>query len=333
MTTPFGILRFHEQFFERIWGGQRLSTLYGKPTPKDRPIGEAWLISDHPSAPSVVRDGPHAGRTLHDLVVEDPVSLLGSIERLTPGGRFPLLLKILDANEPLSVQVHPDDETAIASQEPDVGKTEMWYVIHAEPGSQLFVGIEPGATGEKIKDAITRGTLENFLVRRDVAAGDSVLVEAGTVHAIGGGILLAEIQQNSDLTYRLYDWNRCDANGKRRELHIEKGLRATNLAAFPAWREASGHKNREIKITSTKVLSLSDYFVTTHLCIHGECEVEKPGQFLILFSINCTLGVSCGTGKTIIEPGSCGLISADEKSITIAGAGEALLYSAWPLDS
>ncbi|MBM3290832.1 MAG: mannose-6-phosphate isomerase, partial [Candidatus Hydrogenedentes bacterium] len=268
MPTNYGILRFHEQYFERIWGGQRLRTLYGKPIPPDKPIGEAWLISDHPSAVSVVADGPHAGRTLHDLIEEDAEALLGPGVKLTPHGRFPLLLKLLDSTDVLSVQVHPDDATAAALGEPDVGKTEMWHVLHADPGAELICGLRPGTTPDQMRAAIASGTLERHLVRFTVKPGDSVYVPAGTVHAIGKGIVLAEIQQNSDLTYRLYDWSRVDASGKARELHVEKGLRATRF--FPADCVENTNNSHIHNVESDWThLASGQYFSAHKLDLHG----------------------------------------------------------------
>ncbi len=327
MPDSLGILRFQEQYFERIWGGQRLNTLYGKPIPLDRPIGEAWLVSDHPSAPSVVVEGPHTGKTLHDLVVEDPVGLLGSRSFLTPDGRFPLLLKILDPSDVLSVQVRPDDAMALALHEPDVGKTEMWYVLHADPGAELICGVKSGITKDQMRDAINSGTLEDQLISRTVLPGDSVFVEAGTVHAIGKGIVLAEIQQNSDITYRRYDWNRVDAAGNSRTLHIEKGLTATNLTAEPVWKSKNDASGSLLNLTNSYSIVESRYFNTSRIALTDSTIVHKKGHFLIILLVSGSIFVSSETEKTPLRQGECLLLPACCENITLLGTGEVLLYS------
>jgi mannose-6-phosphate isomerase len=222
-------LFFEEHYFERIWGGRGLAERFGKALPADTRVGETWLISDHPSAESVVASGAWTGRTLHDLIELDAEGILGTRPKLTPGGRFPLLLKLLDCNDILSVQVHPDDECAARLGEPDSGKTEMWHVLHTEPAAELICGLLPGIDKSRIESALREGKIMDTLQRVQVRAGDSVTVPAGTVHAIGKGIILAEIQQNSDITYRLHDWDRVDASGKARALHVEKSLGAIHF--------------------------------------------------------------------------------------------------------
>jgi len=226
------LLLFNETFEKRIWGGRKLREILHKNAP-DEPIGEDWLVSDHPSAESVVSNGPQAGLTLHKLIEKDARRILGSIPKLTPNGRFPLLLKVLDAADMLSVQVHPDDEEARTLGEPDTGKTEMWHVLHAGEGAQLVYGLDPSVNAGELRQAVDDGAVERLVVWHPVAAGTSLLVPAGAVHSIGADIMLAEIQQNSDLTYRLYDWNRVDDQGNPRELHVEKALRAIHFGAPP----------------------------------------------------------------------------------------------------
>lgn len=321
-TRHFGILKFHEQYFERIWGGQRLRTLFGKPIPNDKPIGEAWMISDHPSAVSVVREGPHAGRTLHDLIEEDADALLGNRAKLTPHGRFPLLLKLLDSTDVLSVQVHPDDETAAALGEPDVGKTEMWQILHADPGAELYCGLEPGTTPASVKHAIETGTLEQYLTRYNVHPGDSVFVAAGTVHAIGAGIVLAEIQQNSDLTYRLYDWNRVDTSGRARELHIEKGLRATRFDARTVLKEKDKSGKAPVELAS------SQYFSAYRFEAGPPLQLDTSGRFFIVLAIDGDVLVSTETDRADLQIGECCLIPACTSKFTLEGNGPSLIYSA-----
>ena len=230
--NTLGLLRFEETYFERVWGGDRLHALFNKPIPSGMPIGEAWLISDHATCESVVKDGPCRGMTLHQLVQQDPAALLGTRPRLTPGGRFPLLLKLLDARDVLSVQVHPDDRCAQELGESDGGKTEMWHVLDAEPGSTMICGLDPSITRDGLAKAVADGSIEDLLTQFEVHEGMSVFVPAGTVHALGAGIVVAEIQQNSDITYRLYDWGR-KHRGAARPLHIEKAFKAIHFEAKP----------------------------------------------------------------------------------------------------
>lgn len=327
MSTSLGILRFHEQYFERIWGGQRLRTLFGKPIPEKKPIGEAWLISDHPSAVSIVSEGPHEGRTLHELVELDAEALLGSRMKLTPHGRFPLLLKLLDSSDVLSVQVHPDDATAAALGEPDVGKTEMWHILHADLNSELFCGLAEGTTHETVRSAIESGTLERHLQRFKVKRGDSVLVSAGTVHAIGAGIVLAEIQQNSDLTYRLYDWNRVNPSGKPRDLHIDKGLRATHFNYKNIQNAIINPFSNGVDAPIASLVS-SDYFCS--LIYHGIADhtFQCNSIFFIILCISERISVSIETQSVTLETGTACFIPACTPYFTLTGEGKALVYSA-----
>ncbi len=206
-------LLLHPQFHERIWGARDLAPFYSREITGD-PIGEAWLTGDSCS----VANGPLAGRTLTDLARQFGAQFLGDAGR--DATRFPLLIKFLFPKEKLSVQVHPDDEGAARVGQP-CGKTECWYVLQAAPGAQVGLGLKPGTTKAEVERAIRETRMEHLLNWIDVQAGDMIYVDAGTVHAIGGGAVIVETQQNSDTTYRLYDY------GRPRELHIEHGLRAT----------------------------------------------------------------------------------------------------------
>jgi len=187
-----GLLRFHDTFKKRIWGGQKLRTLFNKALPAE-PIGEDWLISDHLSAESVVSDGTLAGLTLGSLIERDARGVLGQLPELTPRGRFPLLLKLIDAAEILSVQVHPDDDCARRFGEPDTGKTEMWHVLHTDKAAELICGLQPDVTAQKLRQSVEDGTVEHLISHYAAAEGLSFLVPAGSVHTIGPGVMLAEI--------------------------------------------------------------------------------------------------------------------------------------------
>jgi mannose-6-phosphate isomerase len=191
---------------------------------------ESWETVDHGDDQSVVTAGPLAGRTLNELVTEQGDELLGRHAGLQ---QFPLLLKFLDCNRTLSVQVHPNDQQAALLDPPDLGKTEAWVVLHAEPGSKIFAGLRPGVTRASLATATAAGAVEECLHGFDAKAGDCVFIPAGTVHALGAGLLIAEIQQASDTTFRLFDWNRVDAAGKPRPLHVEQSLETIDYSRGP----------------------------------------------------------------------------------------------------
>ena len=216
-------LRFQPRFKERIWGGRRLQSLYGKPLPGSNPIGESWEVSDRPGDESVIDNGPFAGRTLRWLMEHHAADLLGTAVA-APGGRFPLLCKILDAREKLSLQVHPPS--------PALGdpKTEMWYIADAEPGAELYVGLRRGVTRDDFERALRDGAVAGCFHRIPVRTGDTMFLPSGRVHAIGAGLVIFEIQQNSDTTFRVFDWNRVGLDGKPRDLHVAESLQSIDFA-------------------------------------------------------------------------------------------------------
>jgi mannose-6-phosphate isomerase len=221
-------LTFHPIFKERVWGNRRLEQLYGKPLPPGARIGESWEISDREGDTNVVANGPLAGKDLHWLTTNHRNELLGSAN--PQGGRFPLLVKILDAQEKLSLQVHPPRQKAAElGGEP---KTEMWYITDAAPGAELYVGLKRGVTQGEFERKIKDGTVADCFHRVPVKAGDAMFLPSGRVHAIGAGLVIFEIQQNSDTTYRVFDWNRVGMDGKPRALHIEKSLASINFNDF-----------------------------------------------------------------------------------------------------
>jgi mannose-6-phosphate isomerase len=223
-------LRFTPILKRLRWGGRRLGTVLQKPIGAESDYAESWEICDHGADQSVVASGPDAGWTLARLVRERGEDLLG---RHAGIDQFPLLLKFLDASDRLSVQVHPDDEQARALCPGEAGKTEAWIILAAEPASCVYAGLNPGVTRESLTAAVKTGTVEQSLHRVPVAAGDCLFIPAGTVHAIGEGVLLAEVQQSSDVTYRLFDWNRVGADGQPRELHIANSLACTDFGRGP----------------------------------------------------------------------------------------------------
>lgn len=210
----------------KTWGGRRLAALFGRPLPGNEPIGESWEVSDVGTDVSVVADGPWARRTLREVAARDGNALYGG-QRLPPD-RFPLLVKLLDATAPLSIQVHPDDPTAARLGAPS-GKTEAWVVLHADPGATLWRGVRPGTTRADVERRLAAGTLAELLHAIPAAAGDVVFVPPGTIHAIGAGVVLYEIQQAADVTYRLWDWGRAGSDGRPRPLQVSEALASVDF--------------------------------------------------------------------------------------------------------
>src|SRR5271157_6656064 len=197
-------LRFEPIYQYRLWGGRRLADVLKAPLPSDGPIGEAWVLSDRDDHPSQVASGPLKGRTIGQLLEQSPEQLLGKLAHRV--SRFPLLLKFLDAREMLSVQVHPADTHTDLLPAGETGKTEAWVVLEAESNSRIYAGLKPGTTAETLRQAIASGTVEDRLAYFTPKPGDGVFLPAGTVHSLGSGVVVFEVQQNSDVTFRLYDW-------------------------------------------------------------------------------------------------------------------------------
>ena len=222
--------RFRPLLRRYIWGGRRLETSLGKPLPPGNDWAESWEICDRGPDQSAIEHGPLTGTTLGELVSTCGAELLG---RHHPQPRFPLLLKFLDAARSLSVQVHPDDAQAAELDPPELGKTEAWIVLEAAPRSLLYAGLKPGVDRETLSAAIQQGRCEGCLHVCRPSLGDCFFLPAGTVHALGAGLLVAELQQSSDVTYRLFDWNRLGPDGRPRPLHIQDGLRAVDFNRGP----------------------------------------------------------------------------------------------------
>jgi mannose-6-phosphate isomerase len=230
VNVPLYPLRFEAIYKNTMWGGRRLEELLGRPLPGSDPVGEAWILSDQGAHPSRVANGPLRGQTLRKLLEQLPERLLGS--HAAAAHRFPLLLKFLDARDTLSVQVHPDDRHTHLLPAGQRGKTEAWVVLHADPESRIYAGLKPGLGPNDLRRALREQTLSNCLDSFIPQPGDCFFLPAGTVHALGGGVVLFEVQQNSDVTFRLYDWDRVDAKtGQPRQLHIEQALACTDFGS------------------------------------------------------------------------------------------------------
>jgi mannose-6-phosphate isomerase len=222
-------LTFQPIFKDRIWGGRELERLYGKKLPAGTPIGESWEICDRAADSSMITNGPLAGKTVGWLMENHAVELLGTA-RPASGNHFPILCKILDARERLSLQVHPPaGKAAELKGEP---KTEMWYIADAGPGAELYVGLKPGVTREQFEQKISDGSVADCFHRIPVQTGDTMFLPSGRVHAIGDHLVIFEIQQNSDTTYRVFDWNRVGLDGKPRELHVAQSLASIDFGDF-----------------------------------------------------------------------------------------------------
>lgn len=219
-----GPLLFDPIFMERIWGGRRLESEFGKKLPAQKRIGESWEIVDRPEAQSVVVNGPLRGKTLHDLWIQDRSEIFGD---LPDASRFPLLVKLLDAHEKLSLQVHPPEK--VASKLGGEPKTEFWYVAAADRGAELYLGFRDSITRDQFGKALRDGTAANHVHKIRVKAGDAAFLPAGRFHALGAGNLLIEVQQNSDTTYRVFDWKRVDDKGRERQLQIDQALQSINF--------------------------------------------------------------------------------------------------------
>jgi mannose-6-phosphate isomerase len=226
-------LFFQPLFVERVWGGNRLGKLFGKALPPGKVIGESWELSDRPNEQTAVAGGPNDGWSLRKLMERAPEELLGEALAARRPPFFPLLLKYIDAGQDLSVQVHPGDEDCRKLGLADRGKTECWVVLHAEPGSRINRGLKPGVTREGFEQALKAGRVAETLHYFPARPGDVIAIPPGMVHAIGAGVVLAEIQQNSDLTFRVHDYDRKGLDGKPRALHLPESL-ATIRFAGPA---------------------------------------------------------------------------------------------------
>jgi mannose-6-phosphate isomerase len=222
-------LRFEPIYQYRLWGGRRLADLLAAPLPGDGPIGEAWVLSDRDDHPSQIANGPLKGRTIGQMLEQWPEQLMGKLAGRFR--RFPLLLKFLDAREMLSVQVHPSDAHKELLPTGETGKTEAWVVLEAGAKSRIYAGLRPGTTADDLRSALANGTVADQLAYFDPKAGDGVFIPAGTVHTLGGGVVVFEVQQNSDVTFRLYDWGHVDPKtGQPRPLQFDQALASIDFA-------------------------------------------------------------------------------------------------------
>lgn len=303
-----------------LWGGTRLKTEYGKRLPLT-PLAETWECSAHPDGPSAAASGPWAGQSLPDILAARP-ELLG--RRYAALGTLPVLIKLIDAEQDLSVQVHPDDAYARA-REGQAGKTELWYVVDARPGARLVRGFEHDMTPALLRDAAARGDLEKHLHSAAVHPGDVFFIPPGTVHAIGAGCLIAEIQQSSNVTYRLYDYNRRDKNGRLRPLHMDRALDVLDLRRTSLDRPVP-------RLTqcrpgcSRRIIGRCGAFQAELLRISGPWSLETGEEsFQALLCVRGTGALRHAGGVLPLGPGQCVFLPAGAGETCLSGTLECLL--------
>ena len=291
MKIPLYPLQFIPIFQERLWGGDKLKTLFNKPITSTK-TGESWELSTIEGAVSTIANGDLAGRFITEVINEYPNEILGTSVYQRFGNQFPLLFKYLDAKEDLSVQVHPNDALAKARHH-SFGKTEMWYVVQADPDARLIVGFKEEMNQATYLENLEKKTLLATLDEIKVQPGDVFLIETGTVHAIGAGMVIAEIQQTSDITYRLYDFDRVDSDGNLRELHVDLALDAINYNTVSSQKPYQKNSNQSNPVVDcpyfvTNIVALQDHFIwkktkesfTVFMCTNGQFELILNGEIM-----------------------------------------------------
>lgn len=323
----FAPLSFSPILKEKVWGGRQLGTVLGKQLPGQGPFGESWEISGFSGAPSVVESGPFTGMSLPELFQKDPTALVGSGVACT---EFPLLYKFIDAQDRLSVQVHPDDTQAQHNGWGQFGKTECWYIVDAPEGTQTIAGFKRKVTIDEIREAITADALEELLNFVNIAPGDLILISAGTVHANLSGTLLYEVQQTSDTTLRFYDWARNDPN---RPLHIEDSLKVVDTTAHDR------HKIPAVSLELVPEVTTSVRVATRYFTL-WEFEFEKAGE-VILPTVQSFRGLTTLSGSAEIRHGSTvsradlgksNLIPGSIGNISVAGEKGTRFLVSWVPD-
>lgn len=291
-----------------IWGGTKLRDKYHKQAAGDK-LAESWELSCHPAGPSVIANGPEKGKTLAQYIQEQGKGILGA--KGAKAQDFPIMIKLIDAKDNLSVQVHPDDAYALKN-EGELGKTEMWYIIEAEPGAELLYGVKEKITQEQLTEALENGTITDICCHAPVKKGDVFFIPAGTIHAIGKGILLAEVQENSNITYRLYDYGRLGNDGKPRQLHVQQGSQVCSLEPLPL-----NPQRAQVKLSpdcQAEQLVACEYFhtyaVNINTTVHLQADEESFHTFTVLEgSLTLTAGehvLPMEAGQTVFIPADMG---------------------------
>ena len=317
------LFRFADIFKETLWGGQRILPFKGLEA-DERRIGESWELSGIPGSESVVVGGAYDGLTLTQLAEKGGASLLGAENFRRFGTRFPLLIKFIDAAQPLSVQVHPNDELA-QRRHGCPGKTEMWYVVDRAPGAYLLDGFNRPVTADEYAARVEDQTLPDVLRRYDVQPGDVYYLPAGRVHSIGPGCFICEIQQSSDVTYRIYDFGRVDSQGRPRQLHVEEAKEAIDYAV------AAPEVRREVEANVPTELVRSPFFTTGayRLTEPMACDYADLDSFVILVCTAGTCRVACGDEEVRLTAGHTLLVAAEAKGVTLMPEGEATVLESY----
>jgi mannose-6-phosphate isomerase len=314
-----GPIQLHASLHETIWGGENLRALVGKDVPHGKRIGESWETA----LDAVATNAPFAGQTLGSLTERFGVALIGSRALAVFGMRFPLLTKFLDAQAQLSVQVHPGDEYAAAHEGGKLGKTEVWYILHAEPGAQVVYGLRQEASVDEVRQAIAANRLEDLLHSVTVKPGDVVFVPAGTVHAIGAGVALYELQEYSDVTYRLYDYGRLQADGRPRDLHVEQGLAVMRYAPHALERVAPLARG------ARRILVGCRYFMLEEVALAGELAgTTRPTSCQIVTVLAGQCAITSPAGDVTLGRGETAVLPATMDAHMLVGS-EARLLRAW----
>lgn len=317
MKSKIYPLRFEAILKERIWGGEKLKTILNKPITSNI-TGESWELSTVEGDVSVIANGEYKGTALSELINEFPNEILGTAVYKRFGNQFPLLFKYLDAREDLSIQVHPNDELA-KKRHNSFGKTEMWYIMQADDDARIIVGFKDNSNPEEYLKHLKDNTLVSILDDVKVKPGDVFFLETGTVHAIGAGLLVAEIQQTSDITYRLYDFDRKDANGNTRELHVDLALEAINYKKVNTYKEYSKEVNQSNSIVACP------YFTTNFIPLENEKKVKNTGlTFIVYMCIEGTFEIEYDTVTYSYRKGDTVLVPAAMKSYDLRGKASIL---------
>jgi mannose-6-phosphate isomerase len=310
-------LQFEPILKERIWGGEKLKTILNKPI-TSKITGESWELSTVEGDVSVVANGVLKGKSLIDLINETPNEILGTKVHERFGKQFPLLFKYLDAREDLSIQVHPNDKLA-KERHNSFGKTEMWYVMQADADARIIVGFKEDSGKEEYLKHLNDKTLVSILDDVKAKSGDVFFLETGTVHAIGAGLVVAEIQQTSDITYRLYDFDRKDAQGNTRELHVDLALDAIN------YNKVETQKKYETKTNTSNVVVDCPYFTTNFIPLENKVEVSKSGEtFTVYMCIEGSFEIEYDGFKQSYIKGDTVLVPAEINAFILTGKASIL---------
>lgn len=290
---------------ERLWGGRHFERLSNKNLPPEVPIGELWELVDREYAQSIASNGEFSGKTLHDLWAHQRESVFGACYQSHPAARFPILVKLLDASDKLSIQVHPPAH--MADHLGGEAKTEVWYFLESSNDASIYAGLKRGVTREEFQNLLDSGEVEGALHKIPVHTGESIFIPSGRLHGIGGGNMIIEIQQNSDTTYRVYDWNRTGRNGKPRELHIKESMQSINFEDFEP----------RVKPAGNGIIADCEYFHVEKTTISAAQEIRPSGRFALAVSTDHPVL----SGSRVFSKGEFFLLPADEKSFKVSPVG------------